>query len=459
VEQAGFRGTCVARALRFVCSMRSARRWYLAIFLAALLAPQAPAGAPPRRLVICVDGVGYDTFAKMRAEGRFRCFAATRPARMIAPFPSLTDVSMTEVLRPAGAGEANGYEDSYFDWETNRIRGGLLDRFRQDKFVESGFRRLFDYHPSAVASGLAFAVPPVSAYLETLSEIAQVRRKFRATSGPVCLVYIGGTDTLAHLGGERMLRSALARLDAAVTKIVAESGGAVEVSIFSDHGNAFGKHRRVSVAPALKRAGFRPTKSLRHDGDRDVVVPRFGLVAAAAVYTREENEPEVAGVCARVPGVQFAAYESDGAVTVVARDGRARVERRRDRYRYVAEAGDPLALSDEAARLAAEGKTDDDGFAADRDWFAATREGPFPDAVRRVYEGLTSHVRNRASVLVSFEDGFYAGSPMLDLFAPMRAAHGNLGSGESLGFVASTSRDLPPYLRASEVWSSVVSSQ
>jgi hypothetical protein len=440
--------------------MRSFRKIVVAFVLATVLAPAAPAESretAPRRLVICVDGVGFDTFAKMRAEGRFRLFAATRPARMIASFPSLTDVSMTEILRPAGAGLANGYEDRYFEWESNRIRGGLLDRFRQDKFVKSGFRRLFDYHPSAIASGLVFAAPPVSAYLETINEIAQVRRKFRASREPVCLVYIGGTDTLAHLGGEKMLRSALARLDATVTKIVSESPVPIEVSIFSDHGNAFGKYKRISLAPALERSGFRVKGALhRRDGGRDVVVPQFGLVASAALFTREENEPEVAGVCARVAGVRFAAYASGESVIVVARDGLARIDRRGSRFRYVGEAGDPLGLSDVAARFESAGKADENGFVDDRDWLAATAEGPFPDAVRRVYEGLTNHVRNRASVIVSLDDGFYAGSRMLDLFAAMRAAHGNLSRGESLGFVASTVRDLPPYLRASEVWRSLL---
>jgi hypothetical protein len=155
--------------------------------------------------------------------------------------------------------------------------------------------------------------------------------------------------------------------------------------------------------------------------------------------------------------VRFAAYASGESVIVVAREGRARIERRGNRFRYLAEAGDPLGLSGVAARLASEGKADGDGFVDDRDWLAATVEGPYPDAVRRVYEGLTDYVRNRASVLVSLDDGYYAGSRMLDLFAAMRAAHGNLGRGESLGFVASTARDLPPYLRASAVWESVVS--
>jgi len=412
----------------------------LALLLATMLAPVALA-RPTRHLVICVDGVGHETFAKMRAEGRFALFR--EPSRMIASFPSLTDVSMTEILQPAGAGPSNGYEDRYFDRGSNRIRGGLFDRFRQKKFVESGFRRLFDDQPSAVASGLASAAPPASAYVETLSEIVQVRRKFLATDDSVCFVYVGGTDTLAHLGGERMLRSALARLDAAVAKIVEESPAAVEVTIFSDHGNAFGEYRRVSPDSALRRAGFRVAKSLR--GPRDVVAPRFGLVAAAMIFTSEENEAEVASVCAGVRGVEFASYETDGVATVVSRDGRARIERRGDDFRYVPETGDPLGL----ARFGPE-------FRSDAEWFEATRDGAYPDAVRRVYEGtMGDRVRNRASVIVSLADGYYAGSRTLDLFAFMRAAHGNLGRGESLGFVASTARDLAPYVRAADVWASI----
>src|SRR5687767_831943 len=114
----------------------------------------------PRHLIVCVDGVGFSTIEKMRAKGRFRYFQL--PTRMIAPFPSLTNLSLSEILEPAGAKASAGYEDSYFDLEKNSMRGGLVQRFKGGSFIDGTFRELFDYHPSAIKSGLGYALPPVS---------------------------------------------------------------------------------------------------------------------------------------------------------------------------------------------------------------------------------------------------------------------------------------------------------
>ena len=69
---------------------------------------------------------------------------------------------MSKILEPAGARMTAGYEDTFYDTEANRMRGGILDRFRSGRFVRGTFRELFDYHPSALKSGLSYAAPPVS---------------------------------------------------------------------------------------------------------------------------------------------------------------------------------------------------------------------------------------------------------------------------------------------------------
>ena len=172
-------------------------------------APEAP--VPSRHIIICVDGVGFATIQKMRAEGRFKAFRD--PARMIAPFPSLTNVSIARILEPAGAEEPIGYEEDYFDVAANKMRGSLLDRFNQSKFIHSSYRELFDYHPSAIKSGLGYALPPFSTYIESMTDLVMFKRKIRGSNDPVYFVYCGATDTLAHLGGDRMLRSFMANSD------------------------------------------------------------------------------------------------------------------------------------------------------------------------------------------------------------------------------------------------------
>src|SRR5687767_1227530 len=184
---------------------------------------------PERHIIICVDGVGISTINKLRASGHFKMFRA--PSRMISTFPSLTNQAISTILQPAGARTALGHEDNYFDLQANKMRGGVFDRLRGDKFVDGTFRELFDYHPSAIKSGLGYAAPPLSTYLESLSDLIRLRQKARNTRQPVFFGYTGATDSLAHVGGETLLRNFLEGLDDTVEDIVRDSKTPVVVTI------------------------------------------------------------------------------------------------------------------------------------------------------------------------------------------------------------------------------------
>lgn len=426
-------------------------RWLVAIALSVGLCAQALGQSAPdgarRHLIVCVDGVGFSTIERMRREGRFGYMR--EPSRMIAPFPTLTNVAMTEIMRPVGASDAAGYEDSFYDAENNRTRGGLLDRFNNARFVRGTFREFFDYHPSAIKSGLGYVAPPLSAYAEALSDLVRLRQRYNSSREPVFYGYTGATDSLAHTGGEWLTERFLARLDNTIREIIRESGGRVDVTIFSDHGNHFRHYRRASLGEELRRAGFRLENRVRDE--RSVVFPRFGLIGCAMLFTREANEERLAHAVAQSRGVDFAMYESNGVVYITTRTGRATIERRGDSYRYRALENDPLQLAGVVRSLSE--VSDRNGFIADEHWFRATRDAARPDAVRRIYEGATgNHVRHRANVIVSFEDGYYAGSRTLDVFAFLQATHGSAGREQSFGFVMTTARELPSHLRAEDVW-------
>jgi hypothetical protein len=426
----------------------------LALLLMATLMPleilgQVVEKPAPRHVIICIDGVGFSTISKLRAKGQFKTFQA--PSRMISTFPSLTNAAMTEILEPAGATMTGGYEDNFFDTNANRMRGGILDRFRSDRFVRGTFRELFDYHPSALKSGLGYAAPPVSTYVESLSDLIRLRQKARNSRQPVFFAYTGATDSLAHLGGETMLRSFLEELDDTVEDIIRDSKVPVAVTIFSDHGNDFRKYRRVALKEPLRKAGFKLGKKIKDD--QSVVLPQFGLVGSAVLFTREKNEERLAEVLATLKGIDFVTYERNGIVYVANRLGQATIEKRGDEYRYLAIKGDPLELLSITQRNGA------GGFIKDEDWFALTRAGVRPDVVRRIFEGATEGVLNRANVIVNLEDGYYTGSSLLDTFTILQATHGNIGQEQSYGFVMSTTSELPPYIRAADLWEALGSAQ
>jgi len=92
-----------------------------------------------------------------------------------------------------------------------------------------------------------------------------------------------------------------------------------------------------------------------------------------------------------------------------------------------------------------------DGHVLDADWFEATREHRYTDAVRRVYEGATNHVENTANVLLSFEEPYFYGSRLFDLIVNLAGTHGNLAAPSTLGFVMCNYAEPPDYVRSTEM--------
>ena len=399
----------------------------------------------PRRLVIVLDGVPYQTIDELRAEGRFRRFK--NPARMISMFPSLTNVAMIEILQ---AGDSPGYEDHYYDRERNRILGTIQDRLQGGKFIRGTFRETFDYHAPAFKGAMAYLAAPAGTIAVAHLDLSAFRKAFRKSDAPLFVAYIGETDSLTHLGGKRMLKSLLRALDRTVEELISESEGRLEVEMFSDHGNNYADYTSVELNDAINGAGFKTEKSLI--SPNSVVLPKYGLVGASTLFTYPENRARLAEVCAKTKGVDFAVYQSGGdVIELVSARGRARVTRDGDRFRYEDAEGDPLELVPIIAELKSRARVDASGFASREDWWRATMRHRYADPLRRLFDGFSKYVKNRADVIVSYEDGYMLGSPFLSLFAQMVATHGNLLRGETEGFAMSTRQELGDAVRGYEL--------
>lgn len=410
--------------------------------------PEPIAAVTSRRLVLVLDGVPYETVTALRAEGRFRRFYT--PARMISTFPSLTNAAMIEILH---AEESPGYEDHYYDRQRNRLLGTIQDRLRGEKFIQGTFRETFDYHAPALKGALAYVAAPIGAIAVAQADLAALRRAFRQSRAPVFIGYIGATDSLAHLGGERPLRAFLRTLDRTVEELIIEAeqnGSRLEVELLSDHGNRFANYRQVKLNDALKQAGFVTEKSLRNE--QSVVLPKHGLVGASLLFTVPTQRARVAEVCAATGGVDFAVYALDeDTLELMGPRGRARVRRLGERYKYEALSRDPLELNCIIEEMQLRGAFDQNGFAGREDWWRATLEHAYVDPLRRLFDGFNKHVKNRADVIVSYEDGYLLGGPLLSALARMRATHGNLRRGETEGFAISTRQQLPAAVRGYEL--------
>ncbi|MFQ5926444.1 MAG: alkaline phosphatase family protein [Terriglobia bacterium] len=420
------------------------RAQLLALVLTLVLLPASttaqeniPADHPQTRyLVICLDGVGYDLVEEMYRRGELRHFHP--PIPLLAPFPTLTNLGVVEILAPLGARPARGYEDYYFDPAANHMRGGFFHRFRRKSFVEGSYRELFDYHPHPIAMTLEYALPVLGPWIGGRISLSRIKRKFRKSREPVFLAFFDATDPAAHISGKWLLRHFLRRLDRLAGQLRHRARQPVEVVLFSDHGNHFTKFRKVNLAQALKRAGFRVEAKLTHP--HSVVIPRYGLVSAAVLYTQVGREPAVAEALLVTPGIDLVAYRTAEGIELLSRQGRALVLRRGPTYRYLPQTGDPLALAPLAAHLPA----DPEGFIHEDDWLAATADHIYPDPLRRLWFAFEGLVEPPASVLVSLEDGYCTGSRLLDLFSLLRATHGNLRRAQSLAFAMSTADFLTP---------------
>src|SRR5215510_2156037 len=96
----------------------------------------------PRRLLLCLDGVPHRLIEQAKSRGLFAGFGP--PARLLSPFPTMTNVALSAML---GASPPAGYESLYFDRTAGELRGGIrkyLGRRTPDK-IPSSYMDDLDY--------------------------------------------------------------------------------------------------------------------------------------------------------------------------------------------------------------------------------------------------------------------------------------------------------------------------
>jgi hypothetical protein len=379
----------------------------------------------PRRLLLCLDGVPHALIEQARSRGLFDGFQS--PARLLSPFPTMTNVALSAML---GASPPAGYESLYYDRGAGELRGGLtkyIGRRTPDK-IPSSYMDDLDYQEPLPFEFLIYVVP------EKIwrADMQRFRERFKAAPQTRdYFAFLKATDGLLHAQGPERLGIALESLDKILKEIRAFCGAETEIVMFSDHGMNLEENRRVNLATMLRERGF------------DVAVPAFGLCSYAAVYAHDDQRiPEVARAIVELTGVDFAVYKSGAGVVVESDRGQARIEHAPDTnsYRYVKVSGDPLDLN----RF-------QNGFATDATWFTQTTTHRYPDALANIYKSLfTARVKHTADILVSMKDGYYYGWSPFGRFVRLAATHGNAMQSSSNAFLMSTHRQFPAFVRADD---------
>ena len=356
-----------------------------------------PGSKPARTVVIAIDAVPYAVFARLQREGVFREFFPA--ARLIGPFPSLTNAGYAAILKTA---RGLGYEDKFYDPVRNRVGGGVFDRLKNQYKRVAPFHELFDWEPPSFWGVTIYKFPMTV----SKAELHEIEKILHSSDDDELVLYFGGTDALGHVRGWKGFEECLRLVDQVVHGFLAAGGADRRVVLFSDHGTTAVPSRQLDLGKALGKAGFRLKSKLERPGD--VVAPAYGLVGAIPMYTRCGEEAAVARAVAAAPGVDFAAWLEGSEVRAASGDGRP----------------DPLDLPEER----------------------------YPDLRARVEEGLRGYVVDPASVMVSLADGWHYGSGLFDFLALMKGTHGSATFDASVGFVASNVDQLPATLRPAEVY-------
>ena len=357
----------------------------------------APGTDPQRTLVLAIDGIPYDLFASLQREG---LFGALFPAsRMLAPFPSLTDVGFTAIL---GTAPSAAYEDKYYDRRTGEVRGGLGERIAGDYRSLAPFHEVFDWEQPSTWGGFVYLAPGRVAE----ADLVRAAEFIRESEDRELVVYLGSTDGLGHEEGHAALARHLRRIDEVLEGMLVEGIGDRRVVLLSDHGMSDGGSRRFDLEQALEKAGYRLADRLVERND--IVVPAYGLIGSIQVYTACGEEEGVARAIVSAPGADFAAWLDGNRVRALDRAGSA----------------DPL---DRPA-------------------------GVYPDLRRRVAQGLRYPTSHPANVFVSLDPGWHYGLALFEPFVSLAGTHGSARYEQSVGFLASNLERTPSWIAADEAF-------
>jgi len=391
----------------------------------------ARGGAGGRHLIVIVDSVPYGMVRDAWGGGRFRLFYP--PSPVIAPFPAMTDLSMAEFF---GTSPSLGVEAEYYDGKSLNDAYGAY----AGEGVAGSWTRFTDYHLVPLAHVAAYLRPePWWGH-----ELGRIQRRFFRSEEPVFIGYVVTTSAIGSHFGRNGHAAALVRLDRFCQAVMHRLKGRVQITLLSDHGHYMKPSRRIDLEKLLTGCGFRPSGRLR--SPRDVVIPMFGLVSYAGIYT---NRPaDVARDVVHFEGIDLAMYlRDDDVIVILDRDGRATIESDGTGYRYTALRGDPLKLTEIFASLPADG----DGFVDDRLLLAATAGHEYADAVDRLWRAFHGLMTHTPDVIVSVGDGWHCGSPLQDSLLTMKATHGNLGPPSSTAFVMTTAGRLSGVTRMKDL--------
>lgn len=385
-----------------------------------------------RHLVLILDGFGYDVVKKFYDEGHLRY--CNEPSRVIAPYPTLTDLSLEDAL---GFIPCRAFEAQYFDHAANKLVGGANDYLNS---VNMPYDRLLDYRASMFWDAISYVAPwPVFG-----KEINDSFRNFCKSPLPEFLAYYVSSAGVGTAQGADGQVKCLERVEQLVQQAMWQTRGLTKITILADHGHSYHPATMLPFADLLTKKGWHMSDSLHKP--TDVVHVQFGLETYASFNSLQPEK--LAADLVTLKGVDLASYSQGKSVVVLdARGGKAVVHQKEGKYRYEIITGDPLRLKDILAKLT----PDADGMYAGPDLFSATVTHDYPDPLARLWRAHFALAKNAPDVIVSLEDAYMSGAATFAGAVKIASTHGSLNRTNSTTFIMSSIAPLPPAFRSADI--------
>ena len=382
-----------------------------------------------RHLLIILDSIPFEMVKELRDHGRFRLFSP--PSRIIAPFPVMTDVSLSEFFHMP---PPVGVESQYYDGK--KLTNGYLGYAHE---ADSRWLEHVDYHLRYWLHMIAYPDPhPWYSH-----ELRRIRETFEASQDDLTVGYVVGTSALGAKEGRTGHQIGLIELDRFCQQLVHDTHGRIHITVMSDHGHNLVTSKMLPLRELLEEFGYVAAEPVLHAGD--ALMPAFGVVTVAAIHT--VSPAAVARDVAGLEGVDLTMYADGDTVVVLSRDGRATIRERDGRFSYTPAYGDPLQLEPICRELPG----DADGFIDDEELMSATVDHVYPDPLHRIWHAFHGAVGHTPDVFVAVKDGWHCGDSLMNKAISLAAAHGNLNAPSTYGFVMTTAGGLPPVLRMHDV--------
>ncbi len=424
--------------------------------------PRGNVSARPEHqtLIMMLDGVPFDLIDEMKKEGYFTSYQA--PSKVISTFPSTTSSALGGMFRSLGIRRSPGYDRKFLSYQTGKVEGLIIDP--KDTRLPP-FWKEFDYGRKTIwQKSMIYLFPGVA----SRRDLERIRTMvFSLPDREHYVTYIGGTDGFAHVLGRRRLKRFLIFMDRQLDRLRQDYqkafGRELQIALFSDHGFHFVKPQGVSLsslALRLRRAGLNLASDINRP--HHVVSIEWGNISGANFHVHEPYVSTVARILAGLEGVDIVAFRTGPEVFVLAGEGEARIVRQQNSWGYRPVRGDPLRYADVLDSLRSRGRLNSRGLAADKDWFEATKDHQYPDALFRIYDALFSLVDNPAPILMSTKEDYEYGDFRTRLGSWLRGrlkgTHGGLFQNASAAFAMTTDPavHLPQTLRYTELLPSLL---